>query len=318
SVLRLPRPPARSADRRARVLGRIHSPKRDRQAIAFHYDLGNDFYRLFLGEDLVYSCAYFLRADERLEAAQRRKLDLVCRKLRLQPGERFLDIGCGWGSLAIHAARRYGVRALGVTLSREQAELATERVKEAGLEDRVEIRLADYREVDGSFDAVASVGMFEHVGPDRYTEYFGRCHALTAAGGRFLNHGITTGTRGVVVDMARSRRRTFVGTYVFPDGGLAPAWQAVQHTEAAGFELVDVEQLRPHYALTLRNWVRRLETNHEAAVAAASQMDYRIWRAYMAGSVVGFESGDLGVVQILGFKRADVPLGRRWALPGDA
>lgn len=303
SLALLPRPPRRPRGRRARLTGRLHTVERDREAIRFHYDLGNAFFQLFLDEDLVYSAAVFDDPDEPLEVAQRRKLDVICRKLALQPGDRLLDIGCGWGSLVLHAARHHGVRAIGVTLSERQFELGRLRVREAGMEELVDIRLLDYRDVRGSFDAVASVGMFEHVGPDHLAEYFGHAFRLTAPGGRFLNQGITTGRRAVTRDLA-GERHSFVAHYVFPDGGLVPTWTAVKHLEEAGFEVLDVTQLRVDYALTLRRWVNRLETNRDAAVQVASETDYRIWRAYMAGSVVGFESGDLGDVQILGLRSA--------------
>ena len=315
-LLRLPKPPPRPHTRRARLRGRRHSQARDRAAIAFHYDLPQAFYRTFLDEHLVYSCAYFLDPDESLETAQERKLDVICRKLRLQPGQRFLDIGCGWGSLLLHAARHYGVRGLGVTLSRTQAEAGRERIAAAGLADRVEIRLADYRELHGQYDAVASVGMFEHVGPDHLAEYFAAAHRLTRPGGLFCNHGIVTGDARRV---NTGEGRTFVSTYVFPDGGLVPAWRAVRELQAGGFELLDVEQLRPSYARTLRHWVQRLEAAHDSAVAVAGETDYRVWRAYMAGSSAAFASGRLGLVQLLGVRavdgRHDLPPGRSWMLP---
>ncbi len=313
-VLSLPAIPARDHPRRAQLSGRRHSRDRDRAAIAFHYDLPNEFYAQFLDRDLVYSCAYFTDAGEELETAQTRKLDVLCRKLRLRPGARLLDIGCGWGSLLLHAARRYGAHATGVTLSAIQAEVGRERIAAAGLAGRVEIRLLDYRDVSGTFDAVASVGMFEHVGPERYQEYFDTVYRLTADGGMFCNHGICVGDPE---DDAHETTRTFVGTYVFPDGGLAPAWRAVRETERAGFEVVDVEQLRPHYALTLRHWLQRLESNRAAVVAAAGDNGYRVWRAYMAGAILSFQLRSLGVVQVLGSKGADLPLGRRWMLPAD-
>jgi len=312
-LLSLPRPPGRPTDRRARLRGRKHSQARDRAAIAFHYDLANDFYRSFLDEGLVYSCAYFADPDEPLEAAQERKLDLVCRKLRVDADTRLLDIGCGWGSLLIHAARRYGARGVGVTLSRTQAEIARERIAGAGLTDRVEVRLQDYRELEGRFDAVASIGMVEHVGPEDLATYFASVHRLLADGGRFLNHGITTGDRTDRV--RRGGTRDFIGAYVFPDGGLVPAWRMTQEMERGGFEVIDLEQLRPHYALTLRSWVARLEANREAALAASSERDVRIWRLYMAASAVNFEAGGLGVIQLLGSKGARLPLGRSWMLP---
>lgn len=302
-LLRLPAPPPRKDGRRAELSGERHTMQRDRDAVQFHYDLGNDFFRCFLDEDLVYSCAYFDDGWEddparHLEAAQRRKLDMVCRKLDLQPGESLLDVGCGWGSLVLHAAREYGVRAVGVTLSSAQARLARERVARAGLADQVTILERDYREVTGRFDAVASIGMVEHVGSDQLPTYFSRLRELVSDGGRLLNHGITTGQRQQARDMTDDED-SFVAHYVFPDGGLVPASRTVREVERAGFEVHDLHQLRRHYALTLRAWIRRLEANHDEAVASASEVDYRIWRAYMAGSVVGFETNDLGVVQVL-------------------
>ncbi len=313
-LLRLPPPPKRGALARAGLRGRLHSRDRDRVAVRFHYDVGNDFYRLFLDRQLVYSCAYFAEGDDDLDRAQTRKLELICRKLRLRPDERLLDIGCGWGALVIHAARHHGVRAIGVTLSEEQAALGKERAHEHGVSDRVEIRVADYREVRGSFDAVASVGMVEHVGADQLANYFTTCYRLTAPGGRFLNHGITTGRRDVVRDMSKVQG-SFIAAYVFPDGALVPAYTAVRHLQQTGFDLHDLEQLRPHYARTLQHWTRRLEANAEEAHRLVGDRTYRVWRAYMAGSAIGFESGDLGVVQILGSRGAQLPLGRAWMLP---
>jgi cyclopropane-fatty-acyl-phospholipid synthase len=311
-LLRLPRPPRRDHPLRARLRGARHSRSRDRAAIAYHYDQDQRFYEQFLDRQLVYSCAYFAAADEDLETAQRRKLDTVCRKLRLRPGQRLLDIGCGWGSLLLHAAREYGVVGVGATLSRTQAEAGRRRADEAGLGDRVDIRLMDYRDLTGTFDAVASIGMFEHVGVEHLGQYFRTAYRLTAPGGLFLNHGIVTGHN----QGDRSLHgRSFAAKYVFPDGGLAPAWRAAREMEEAGFELVDVEQLRPHYELTLRHWVRRLERHRDAAVAAAGEAHYRVWRAYMAGSALGFARGDMGVAQVLGSKGHDLPLGRSWMLP---
>jgi cyclopropane-fatty-acyl-phospholipid synthase len=322
-LLALPRPPRRSHPRRAALRGRKHSKARDRAAISFHYDLPDEFYRQFLDSRMVYSCAYF--ADQGVEPgpppvgapvpgdldlAQERKLDLICRKLRLEPGQRLLDIGCGWGSLLLHAAERYGVGGLGVTLSTTQKEAADRRISEAGLTGKVEVQLLDYRDLEGEFDAVASVGMFEHVGPENLPEYFAAAHRLTRNGGLFLNHGITLGDP----DRVGGQDSTFVSTYVFPDGGLAPAWRAARELERAGFELLDVEQLRPNYALTLRHWVRNLEANRDAVASAASEADYRIWRTYMAGSAVSFEQGSIGVVQVLGSKGHQPPLGRAWML----
>lgn len=325
-VLQLPGSRIDADGQRVRLRGRRHSKARDRAAVRHHYDVDVDFYRLFLDEELVYSCAYFLEDDEdlsappdpmgsALETAQARKLEVICRKLGLQPGMRLLDIGCGWGSLVLHAARHHGVGAVGITLSPRQAEVADKRIAEADLGDRVEVRVEDYRDVTGQFDAVASVGMVEHVGTDRLATYFARAHELTAPGGRFLNHGITTGRRREPRDLSRGRGAGFVGRYVFPDGALVPASTAVTHMEDAGFELLDVEQLRPNYARTLQHWTARLEHRRGEAVAVAGEETFRIWRAYMAGSVVGFESGDLGIVQTLGQRGGTPPVGRPWGAP---
>jgi cyclopropane-fatty-acyl-phospholipid synthase len=323
-LLALPRPEERDRHGVAATLtGRLHSTARDRQAVQHHYDVGNDFYELVLDDELVYSCAYFDRDDlaappgdrRALTRAQVRKLDLVCRKLRLRPDERFLDIGCGWGSLVLHAARHHGARAVGITLSEQQAARARERVAAAGLADRIEIRLQDEREVSGTYDAIASVGMVEHVGPRRLAGYFTHLRELLVDGGRLLNHGITTGRRDRVRDLAKTRR-SFVRTYVFPDGGLVPAHHTIAEVQRAGFELIDVEQLRPHYARTLEHWVANLEGSADRARASAGEVRYRIWRAYMAGSVVGFRSGDLGVVQVLAVvPGTSLPPGRVWMMP---
>lgn len=342
-LLRLPRPPPRDRWRRARLEGEVHSRGRDAEAIRFHYDVGNDFYRVFLDANLVYSCAVFSVPDggvddpagegagpgepdapsgevpalprTALDRAQVRKLELVCRKLHLQEGERVLDIGCGWGSWLIHAAGRHGVEGVGVTLSEQQAALGRERVAAAGLSDRVEIRQRDYRDVDGPFDAVVSLGMFEHVGVDHHEEYFARVFDLCAPHGRFLNQHITTGSRMVVRDMAAEE--SFLSAYVFPDGALVPAWMPLRGMQEAGFEIRDLEQFREDYARTLRHWVARLEARAGEARRRGGDAAYRIWRAYMSASVVGFETHDLGNVQVLGTGRgARLPAGRAWMAPG--
>jgi cyclopropane-fatty-acyl-phospholipid synthase len=305
-VLRLPRPPAPADPPAARLVGQRHSRERDRAAVRHHYDVGNDFYRLFLDTDLVYSCAYVAPEDrdalpgdrDVLDRAQRRKLELICRKLDLRPGERLLDVGCGWGSLAIHAARHHGVEVLGITLSPPQARTARERVAAAGLTDRVTIAERDYRDVRGRFDAIASVGMVEHVGADQLDRYAATLRSLLTERGRLLNHGITTGRRDVVRDLSRARD-TFINRFVFPDGALVPTYAMVRTIERSGLEVLDVEQLRPHYALTLQHWVANLEARWCEAVDEVGEATARVWRAYLAGSAVSFEQGDLGVVQIL-------------------
>jgi cyclopropane-fatty-acyl-phospholipid synthase len=293
-VLGLPlSPPAEEV----RLRGLRHSLRRDRAAISHHYDVGNDFYAQLLGPTMVYSCAYFASPTTPLDEAQVAKLDLVCRKLDLQPGMRLLDVGCGWGSLVRHAAATYGVRAVGVTISPAQADLARRRIAEAGLDDRVEIRLQDYREVtDGPFDAIASVGMAEHVGRAQFPAYASGLHALLAPGGRLLNHAIA---RGPDAGTQRDDARSFVTRYVFPDGELQPLADHVAFLEQAGFEVRDVEGLREHYALTCRAWVANLESRWEEAVRDVPPARARVWRLYIAGSALAFERRRVGVNQIL-------------------
>lgn len=281
----------------ARPRGRRHSKQRDAQAVTHHYDVSNDFYRIVLGPAMTYSCARFERDDATLEQAQASKHDLICRKLGLheRPGQRLLDIGCGWGSMAIHAARHHGARVVGITISPSQVELARVRVAEAGVADRVEIRLQDYRDLGAeSFDAVSSIGMFEHVGKERMAEYFGVVRGLLGPRGRMLNHAISA------VGGSRLGARTFVGRYVFPDGELIDAGDVVLAMEAAGFEVRDVESLREHYARTLRAWVANLEADWDQAVSLVGEARARIWQLYMAGSAIGFEDGGIGLHQVLG------------------
>ncbi|MFD7424186.1 class I SAM-dependent methyltransferase [Streptomyces californicus] len=314
-----PAPPAEEVRRRS---GPLHTRRRDRQAVSHHYDVGNDFYALVLGPSLVYSCAYWQDGGT-LEEAQRDKLDLVCRKLALREGDRLLDVGCGWGSMAIHAARHHGARVTGITLSREQAALARKRVADEGLTDRVEIRVQDYRDVDdGPYDAISSIGMAEHVGSVRYREYADDLYALLKPGGRLLNHQIA---RRPEKDEEAYRIDAFIDAYVFPDGELAPLGRTLTLLEEAGFEARDVESLREHYALTLRRWVANLEQHWERAVRATSPGRARVWRLYMAASALSFEHNQIGVNQILAVRPTDdggsgMPLrARRWtASAGDA
>ncbi|HWG28631.1 cyclopropane-fatty-acyl-phospholipid synthase family protein [Actinospica sp.] len=281
----------------ARPRGRRHSKSRDADAISHHYDVGNDFYRLFLGPSLTYSCARFTDEDTSLEDAQAAKHELISRKLGLdeRPGMRLLDIGCGWGSMALHAAARYGAEVVGVTISEEQAAAARERVAEAGLSDQVEIRLQDYRDLAGeTFDAVSSVGMFEHVGTERTAEYFTVIRSLLRPHGRLLNHAISS-VGGSVMGS-----KSFIARYVFPDGELLDVGEVVLAMERAGFEVRDVESLREHYARTLRHWVANLEANWDEAVRLVGPARARIWRLYMAASALGFEDGGIAVHQVLG------------------
>jgi cyclopropane-fatty-acyl-phospholipid synthase len=289
----------------ARLRGGRHTVRRDREAVRHHYDVSDEFYRLFLDESFVYSCAYYWRGGERLEDAQRAKLELVCRKLRLDHGERFLDVGCGWGALVEHAALRHGARALGITVSANQLAAARARLARAGGVD-AEVRADDYRtlETDAPFDKVASVGMMEHVGRARLEEYFSAIHRLLRPGGLFLNHAIAyTGGRGGTLPWARQSGGGFIWRYVFPDGELLPIAETVAAAEAAGFEVRDLECLREHYAETLTAWLARLEERSAEAVAVAGERRFRLYRLYLAASAVGFRIGRTSVYQLLLAKR---------------
>ena len=302
AVLRLgivgppPKPPSEEA-RLARW--HRHDKRRDAAAISHHYDVGNDFYRLVLGESMTYSCGYWATAEDGLAVAQYAKCDLVARKLGLTAGMRVLDVGCGWGTFALHAARTYGVRVIGVTLSREQADYAHKRMIAEGTNELVEIRVQDYRDVtDGPYDAISSIGMAEHVGAAVLPTYAAHLYGLLRAQGRLLNHAISRrpGEPGAF------SKTSFIDRYVFPDGELLPMATVIDAIEAAGFEVRDVESLREHYALTLRAWVTNLENNWQEAVALSSAGRARIWRLYMAGSALGFAANRLGINQILAVK----------------
>ncbi len=297
-----------------------HSVRSDREAISYHYDVGNDFYRLWLDDGMVYSCAYFRTGDESLEEAQRAKLDHICRKLRLVPGERLLDIGCGWGGLVMHAAQHYAVSAVGITLSKEQHALATERVAALGLGNRVAIELLDYRDLPKrygteSFDKAASVGMFEHVGLRNLPLYFRTVASMLRDRGLFLNHGITASD--VENRAVGSGVGDFVGRHVFPHGELPHLHLAVREMSAAAFEVVDVESLRPHYARTLAHWSRRLERQLDHAARIVGDRTLRIWRVYLAGCSHGFAQGWVSIHQLLASVQrhpgpTGLPLTRDW------
>jgi len=315
-------------------MGRLHSRGRDRRSVTYHYDVSNAFYELVLGPSMVYSCAVFASPDDTLEAAQIRKVDLVCRKLALEPGMRVLDVGCGWGTLAIHAAHTYGCRVVGVTLSVRQRELAEARAREAGVDGLVEFRVQDYRDVDdGPYDAVCSIGMAEHVGRRALDAYARQLFALVRPGGRVLHHAI--GRPGVLEGAAtigpKARRHArdparirspFISRYVFPDGELHEVGATVSRLQAHGFEVRHLESLREHYALTLRRWVANLEANLDAAEAEVGPERARVWRLYMAGSAVGFERHRLEVHQALCARpdagRSRFPLRPQFEASGDA
>ncbi|MFE7172019.1 class I SAM-dependent methyltransferase [Streptomyces sp. NPDC057616] len=317
-VAGLPLPPAPPREEVRRSRGHLHTRRSDKRAISHHYDVGNDFYEIVLGPSMVYSCAYWHEGGT-LEEAQRDKLALVCAKLDLRPGMRLLDVGCGWGSMAIHAAREHGVSVVGVTLSQEQAAYARKRVADEGLTDRVEIRVQDYRDVaDGPYDAISSIGMAEHVGAERYLEYARDLYSLLRPGGRLLNHQIA---RRPQRDESAYDVDEFIDAYVFPDGELAPVGTTVTQLERAGFEVRDVESLREHYALTLRRWVANLETEWARSMRLTSPGRARVWRLYMAACALAFEHNRIGINQVLAVKAPEsgasgMPLrARTWGAP---
>lgn len=300
-------PPRRPVEEIRRPKGVLHSRARDSASVSHHYDVGNDFYRVVLGPSLVYSCAYWKHVPSpsyALEDAQRDKLDLVCTKLGLRPGMRLLDVGCGWGSLAVQAATYYGVSVVGVTVSQEQATLARRRVAQEGLTDSVDIRLQDYRDVtDGPYQAISSVGMSEHVGRSRITTYAQALMNLLAPGGRLLNHAIAP-VRSLPAPNSKGPPG-FIDRYVFPDGQVLPLSVTLDALEHAGFEVRDVEALREHYGLTLRAWVDNLRDHWDAALAHVPASRARAWLLYLAASALAFEYGNLTVHQVVAVRQAD-------------
>lgn len=283
-----------------------HSKQENQEAVEFHYNVSNNFYALWLDKKMIYSCAYFQNSEQTLEQAQLAKLDHICRKLQLSPGDNFLDVGCGWGALVIHAAQHYGVRAHGITLSEQQLELARSRVSQAGVEDRVSVELLDYRDLEGEavYDKIASIGMFEHVGLKNLPTYFSTVIRLLKPSGLFLNHGITHDVEG----WEKTSSTEFINRYVFPDGQLDTISNIQLQMERAGFEISDLESMRAHYALTLRHWVRRLEKQHTEALKYVNESTWRVWRLYMAACALEFETGEIGLYQVLASKRARKPV----------
>jgi cyclopropane-fatty-acyl-phospholipid synthase len=296
SVLdKMPSHERRATDwRRADLNGPVHSKNRDLEAIRYHYDLPPEFFALWLDRRMMYSSAYFADGDTDLDGAQKSELDYICKKLRLRPSENLLDIGCGWGGLIVYAAAQYGVRAHGVTLSLRQAQIARERIHDADLDNQCRVEVCDYRDIQSAqqFDKIVSIGMFEHVGQGLLPEYFRHVWQLLRPGGAFLNSGIAS-------SLSDRRRSAFIDRYVFPDGELVPLNKSLGVAEATGFEVRDVEGLREHYAMTLHQWVRRLEACSQKARDITDETTYRIWRLYMAGSEHRFRSGSLNLYQML-------------------
>ncbi len=287
--------PPRRPQAELRLRGERHTMARDRRAVRHHYDVGNDFFALFLDRSMTYSCAYFKSGASTLEEAQQAKLELVCTKLGLRQGERVLDVGCGWGSFAIHAATHHGVNVLGITLAERQAELARERVREAGVADRVEIRVADYRELaEEPFDAITSIGMVEHVGEERIDEYARRLHLLLPPGGRLLNHGIAK-----LKDLETPDEGPFSERFVFPDGVPLPLSRIMLALERAGLATAHVEGLQDDYAQTLSHWIERYESRYEDAVRLGGAERARVWRLYLRAARLGFETGWASIYQVL-------------------
>jgi len=307
----------------ARKLGPRHTPVRDAAAIQFHYDVGNSFYKLWLDQRMVYSCAYFHSRDDSLDDAQKAKLDLICRKLRLKPGERLLDIGCGWGGLIMHAAEHYGVDATGITLSENQASLARERIEKSGLAARCRVAIRDYRTLaeGDAYDKISSVGMVEHVGLTHLPVYFDSVYRALRPGGLFMNHGIVSlgeaRPRSIGERIFRKfwRADAFIDKYVFPDGKLTAASDVIGAAEGAGFEVRDVESLGEHYAMTLRHWVKSLEEKTQDATALVGKHTFRVWRLYMAASANAFTTAAINVLQTVLAKpdahgKSNIPLTR--------
>ena len=285
-------------------IGRQEHSRDDTKYIQFHYDVSNDFYRLFLDEAMIYTCAYFTDWSNTIDRAQQDKLEMICRKLRLKQGDRMLDIGCGWGGLICYAAKHYGVEAVGVTLSQEQYDLARETIASHGLEGQVEVRLQNYLDLDESFDKISSIGMYEAIGVKSYPAYFKKIRSMLSEDGLFLNHGITRrGKRRKTSFSKRPEQRALL-KYIFPGGELDDIGNTIQHMEIAGFEVHDVEGWREHYALTTKHWCERLVARKEEAIAIVGPETYRIWVAYLAGCSLAFTRGSARIFQTVASKSA--------------
>lgn len=275
----------------------VHTKSKDKEFISHHYDVSNDFYKLFLGDTMMYSCAYFENENNTIDEAQKNKIEHICKKLRLKKGERLLDIGCGWGSMIIEACKNYGVHAVGVTISKEQFEYAKQRIKDEGIADLCEVRLLDYRDIEGEevYDKVVSIGMFEHVGTKNLPVYFNKIKSLLKPNGIFLNHGITNR----VDKQLSSNEGKFIQKYIFPGGELKNISYVLEQMEIAGFDIVDVECLRQHYYKTLKCWVENLKSNMNEAVKITNENLYRTWILYMAGCAINFQDDYISVYQVL-------------------
>ena len=286
------------------TVGAAKEQRKDRDYVQFHYDLGNDFYRMFLDGEMQYSCGYFTDPNNSLDQAQLDKLEMICRKLRLKPGESLLDIGCGWGGLVCYAARKHGVRAHGVTLSQAQFDFATEKVRRLGLEDRVKIELRDYNTVEGTYDKIASIGMYEHVGIANYPAYFGKIHSLLRERGILLNHGITRRAKHEKSFHKQRPVQRLINKYIFPGGELDHIGHTCAELETCRFEVHDVENWRTHYAQTARLWCQRLSARRDEAIAQVGPERYRLWVAYLAGVSFGFQDGTLRIYQVVASKHS--------------
>jgi cyclopropane-fatty-acyl-phospholipid synthase len=291
-------------------VGRKERHRDNKEFIQFHYDISNDFYSLFLGKEMQYSCGYFTREDNTIDQAQHDKLEMICRKLRLKSGERFLDIGCGWGGLICHAARHFGVIAHGVTLSQEQFDFATAKVKRLGLEDRITIELRDYSSLKGTYDKIASIGMFEHIGIANMQRYFRKINSLLSEHGLVLNHGISRRAKASksAIRKIRPERRLLL-KYIFPGSELDNAGHTIDMMEICGFEVHDLEAWREHYGFTTREWYRALMANKEEALTHVSEEIFRMWAIYLAGTSLGFANGGIHIVQVLASKKSKGPSG---------
>jgi len=306
------------------MVGRDESKRKNTDYIQFHYDVGNEFYKLFLGKEMMYTCAYFKDWSNSLDQAQHDKLDMICRKLRLQPGDRMLDIGCGWGGLICHAAQHFGVKSHGITLSQQQYEFAKSKIQSLGLSDRVSVEICDYANHEGTYDKISSIGMSEHIGVANYPRYFSKINSLLRDRGLVLNHAIARSSKSSKRLSARIRpERRFLLKYIFPGSELIPVGMTTDVMEQTGFEVHDVESWRDHYAITARYWCKNLSANKERAIELVGSERYRLWVAYLAGASGGFAAGSIKIYQVLATKKSSkgasgMPPTREYMYAGDA